>query len=182
MNRIRSAALALALAAPIACLPLLVPVAALAAEVTTVGNTAVILPWGDIVVAVAQPLMAALAPFIAIFVIGLITKFAPWLFQWVSKVQIEGALGRIEAYGLNATMGAAKGKTLTADIANAALATAVQYGADNAKPLLINAMGGLPGLAEKLFRRMDLGEDASAATVLHPVLDQINAGAIAKKS
>lgn len=172
MIRIALAALALAL----------FPFNVLAAEVATVGNTAVIVPWGDIVVAVAQPLMSALAPLIAGVVLYYIGRFAPWLLQWVSKVQIEGALGRIEAYGLNATMGAAKGKTLSLDVANPALAKMVQYGANSAKPWLIKAMGGLPGMAEKLFRRMSLDEHASEEGVLHPVLEKIDTGEIAKKT
>jgi len=172
VNRIILAALALAL----------IPAAAIAAEVATVGNTAVILPWGDIVVALAQPLLYVLGCAIAASVLALMRKYAPWLEQRISKQELEASLQRIEDFGLNATAGALKGKTLSYDVGSAALARMVQYGANNASPLIIKAAGGLPGLTEKLFRRMNLDEGADAATVLHPVLDQVNAGAIGKPS
>lgn len=175
MNRMIPAALALAC---VTAVPALADaVAAQPAPVTSVD-----LPWGDLVSAVAKPVFDVVTSLIAALIVGLIAKFAPWLSTWVSKVQIEGALGRVEAFGLNATLGAAKGKTLTVDVGSAALANMVQYGANNVKPLVLKAMGGLPGLADKLFRRLSLDETAHAGNVLAPVQAQIASGAIAKSA
>lgn len=151
---------------------------ALADPAAGAGGTAAVIPWGDWVAAIAKPLFDVIATALAALIVGLIAKFAPWLSTWITRVQIEGTLGRIEAFGLNAVQGAAKGKTLNVELGNEALARMVQYAADSANPLILKAAGGLPGIAEKLFRRLQLDEHGSEATVLAPVQARIASGEI----
>ena len=183
MNRIFFAALALACVTCISA-PVLHFGAgpAVAAEVVAqpAPVTSVDLPWGDLVSAVAKPVFDVIASLLVTLITGLLVRYAGPLGSLITKPQLEAALGRVEAFGLNAVTGAAKNRVLTIDLGSATLAAMVQYGADNLKPWAIKEAGGLPGLAEKLFRRMSLEDAANAANVLEPVKAQIASGAIAK--
>lgn len=152
-------------ATALACL--LLPGTALAAD------AAVILPWGDWLVALAQTLQAVLTPMLIALVTGLIARFAPLLSYVVSRGVVEGMVARVTDYALNAVAGAAKGRVLTVPVGSAVIAAAVQRAADQVPGFVIRAAGGLPGLAERVFRRLDLEEGATAANTLAPALDAV---------
>ena len=88
-------------ATALACLTL-PPGTALAAD------AAVILPWGDWLVALAQTLQAVLSPMLIALVTGLIARFAPLLGYVVSRGMVEGMVARVTDYALNAVEGAAQ--------------------------------------------------------------------------
>jgi len=157
-------------ATALACLTLL-PGTALAAD------AAVILPWGDWLVALAQTLQAVLSPMLIALVTGLIARFAPLLGYVVSRGMVEGMVARVTDYALNAVAGAAKGRVLTVPVGSAVIAAAVQRAADEVPGFVIRAAGGLPGLAERVFRRLDLEEGATAANTLAPALDAVGRAA-----
>ena len=157
-------------ATALACLTL-PPGTALAAD------AAVILPWGDWLVAIAQTLQAVLAPMLIALVTGLIARFAPLLGYVVSRGMVEGMVARVTDYALNAVAGAAKGRVLTVPVGSAVIAAAVQRAADEVPGFVIRAAGGLPGLAERVFRRLDLEEGATAANTLAPALDAVGRAA-----
>lgn len=157
-------------ATALACLTL-PPGTALAAD------AAVILPWGDWLVALAQTLQVVLAPMLIALVTGLIARFAPLLGYVVSRGMVEGMVARVTDYALNAVAGAAKGRVLTVPVGSAVIAAAVQRAADEVPGFVIRAAGGLPGLAERVFRRLDLEEGATAANTLAPALDAVGRAA-----
>ncbi|GJE59749.1 hypothetical protein [Methylobacterium trifolii] len=132
--------------------------------------TAVALPWGDWIVAFGQTAQAVLTPLLVALVTGLIARFAPMARYFVSKSVVEGMVRRVTDYALNAVAGAAKGRTLTVPVGSAVIAAAVQRAADQVPGFVVKAAGGLPGIAEKVFRRIALEEGATAANTLAPAL------------
>lgn len=154
-----------------------------AAEVATVGDKAVIVPWGDWLVALAvslrEPLLTILVPIIAGYVIQAIRKVYPWAALFLSQKRVEMMLEAAVGYGLNAVQGAAKGKTLSAEVAVPVIAKGTQYVIDTAPAAVIKAAGGADGIAARIFRKLDLDEGASEASVLLPAQVQIGAGTVA---
>ncbi|WP_375454101.1 hypothetical protein [uncultured Methylobacterium sp.] len=145
----------------------LVPSPALAAAAEA---TAVTLPWGDWIVGFAAAAQTVLMPLLVALVTGLIARFAPMLSYVVSKGAVEGMVRRVTDYALNAVSGAAKGQVLTVPVGAAVIATAVQRAADQVPGFVVKAAGGLPGIAEKVFRRLVLEDRATAANTLAPAL------------
>jgi|UPI00034882D3 sulfur carrier protein ThiS len=109
-----------------------------AAEVATVGDKAVIVPWGDWLVALAvslrEPILTILIPIIAGYVIQAIRKVYPWATLFLSQRRVEMMLEAAVGFGLNAVQGAAKGKTLSANVAVPVIAKGTQYVIDTAPP------------------------------------------------
>ncbi|MER2251885.1 hypothetical protein ABS772_18365 [Methylorubrum podarium] len=153
-----------------------------AAEVATVGDKAVILPWGDWLVALAvslrEPLLTILVPIIAGYVIQAIRKIYPWAALFLSQKRVEMMLEAAVGYGLNAVQGAAKGKTLSANVAVPVIAKGTQYVIDTAPAAVIKAAGGADGIAARMFRKLDLDDGASEAAVLVPAQEQIATGTV----
>jgi len=74
-------------------------------------------------------------------------------------------------YALNAVKGATKDKELSIPVGSAVVAAAIErmMALENLDPWiksLIKFLGGKTGVAEKMFRRMELGEGATAENVL----------------
>ena len=137
----------------------------------------VVLPWGDWIVAFAQAAQAVLAPLLVGLATGLIARSAPLVSYFLSKSVVEGMVRRITDYALNAVAGAAKGQVLTVPVGSAVIATAVQRAADQVPAFVVKAAGGLPGIAEKVFRRLVLEDRATAANTLAPALAAIGVAA-----
>lgn len=133
-------------------------------------ETVVSLPWGDWIVAFATVAQTVLTPLLVALLTGLIARFAPMARYLVAKSMIEGMVRRVTDYALNAVAGAAKGQVLSVPVGSAVIATAVQRAADQVPGFVVKAAGGLPGIAEKVFRRLDLDADATAANTLAPAL------------
>ena len=153
-----------------------------AAEVATVGDKAVILPWGDWLVALAvslrEPILTVLLPIIAAYIIQAIRKVYPWAALFLTQRRVEMMLEAGVGFGLNAVQGAAKGKTLSVNVAVPVIAKGTQYVIDTAPPAVIKAAGGADGIAARIFRKLDLDDHASEATVLVPAQVQIGAGTV----
>ncbi|SKA30938.1 hypothetical protein [Consotaella salsifontis] len=130
---------------------------AYAAEAIT--DTAVSLPVGEWVGDVAALLLA-----ISGSVIMWAFRHLPSsIVQVLKTMQAEQLLGKALAYGINATAGAAKGKTLTVDVGNAVVAQAARYAVNHGPTWLINWMGGMDAIAEKIIARLDVEEAAAAS-------------------
>ena len=151
---------------------------ALAAEVATVGDNAVIVPWGDWLVALAvslrEPILTILLPIIAAYIIQAIRKVYPWAALFLTQRRVEMMLEAGVGYGLNAVQGAAKGKTLSVNVAVPVIAKGTQYVIDTAPPAVIKAAGGADGIAARMFRKLDLDDAASEQAVLIPALDRVS--------
>jgi hypothetical protein len=118
---------------------------AFAAELSTIGDKAVILPWGDWLVALAvslrEPILTILLPIIAAYIIQAIRKVYPWAALLLSQRRVEMMLEAGVGYGINAVQGAAKGKTLSVNVAVPVIAKGTQYVIDTA-PRVIKTAGG----------------------------------------
>jgi hypothetical protein len=152
------------------------------AEVATVGDKPVLIPWGDWLVALAvslrEPILTILLPIIAAYIIQAIRKVYPWAALFLSQRRVEMMLEAAVGFGLNAVNGAAKGKTLSVNVAVPVIAKGTQYVIDTAPPAVIKAAGGADGIAARIFRKLDLDDRASEAAVLVPAQEQIAAGTV----
>ena len=155
---------------------------ALSAEVATVGDKPVLIPWGDWLVALTvslrEPILTILLPIIAGYIIHAIRKVYPWAALFLSQRRVEMMLEAGVSYGLNAVQGAAKGKALSVNVAVPVIARGTQYVIDTAPPLAIKAAGGADGIAARMFRKLDLDDGASEANVLVPAQERIGAGKV----
>ncbi|GJD58413.1 hypothetical protein [Methylobacterium dankookense] len=152
---------------------LLAPAAALclcARPAVAAEGIAVVLPWGAWLVAFAEAVQAVLSPVLVALVTGLVARFVPLASYVISRSVVEGVVRHVTDYALNAVEGAAKGQVLTVPVGSAVIAAAVQRAADTVPGFLIRAAGSLPGLAETVFRRLDLEPAATAANTLAPAL------------
>ncbi|MBB2965086.1 hypothetical protein [Methylobacterium sp. R2-1] len=155
---------------------------ALAAEVATVGDKPVLIPWGDWLVALAvslrEPILTILLPIIAAYIIQAIRKVYPWAALFLTQKRVEMMLKAGVGFGLNAVQDAAKGKTLSVNVAKPVIAKDTQYVIDTAPPAVIKAAGGADGIAARMFRKLDLDEHASEQAVLIPAQEQISTGTV----
>lgn len=155
---------------------------ALAAEVATVGDKAVILPWGDWLVALAvslrEPILTILIPLVGGYIVAAIRKNYPMAALLLTQKRVEMMLEAGVGFGLNAVNGAAKGKTLSVNVAVPVIAKGTQYVIDTAPPAVIKAAGGADGIAARIFRKLDLDDHASEQNVLIPAQVQIGAGTV----
>lgn len=168
---------------PLAALALACVVSpALSAEVATISDKPVLIPWGDWLVALAvslrEPILTVLIPIIAGYAIHAIRKVYPWAALFLSQRRVEMMLEAAVGYGLNAVNGAAKGKTLSVNVAVPVIAQGTQYVIDTAPPEVIKAAGGADGIAARILRKLDLDDGASEQSVLIPAQEQIGAGTV----
>ncbi|MCP1535487.1 hypothetical protein [Methylorubrum extorquens] len=154
--------------------------ASIAAELGTIGDKAVILPWGDwldaLAVSLREPILTILLPIIAAYIIQAIRKVYPWAALFLSQRRVEMMLEAAVDFGLNAVNGAAKGKTLSVNVAVPVIAKGTQYVIDTAPPAVIKAAGGADGIAARIFRKLDLDDHASEAAMLVPAQEQVADG------
>lgn len=155
-------ACALLLLAPQACSP-----------AHAVDAAAVVVPWGDGLVALAQAFTALATPVLAATVAALIARIAGPLRLLVTDALVERLVRNATDYALNAVSGAVRGRTLTVSLGSAVIARAVQRALDEAPGWLIRAAGGGEGVAAKVFRALPLEAEATAANTLRPALDRV---------
>ncbi|CAO4134717.1 hypothetical protein OFEAOIEE_LOCUS2453 [Methylorubrum extorquens] len=155
---------------------------ALAIEVAVVGDKAVILHWGDWLVAPAvllrEPILTILLPIIAASIARAIRKVYPWAALFLSQRRVEMRLEQAVGFSRKALNGPAKGKTLSVNVAIPVIAKGTQYVIDTAPPAVIKAVGGADGTAARIFRKLDLDDHASGAIELVPAQEQIGASAV----
>ena len=138
-------------AAALACAAFFVPALAMAAE------AAVTLPYGDLVAEAAHIASALITPVVLLLLGKLTGPVGLFLRTFLGETLIRNAV----AYAVNAVEGAAKGKTLSIPVGSAVLAEAVQYAVDQGPKWLVNTLGGPEGIRQKVFRSLDLDENAS---------------------
>ncbi|CAO4184288.1 hypothetical protein [Methylorubrum extorquens] len=155
---------------------------ALTTEVATVADKAVILPWGDWLVAPAvslcDPVLTILLPISAASITWAARNVYPWAALFLSQRRVEMRLERAVSFRRKAVNGAARGKTLSVNVAIPVIAKGTQYVIDIAPPAVIKATGGADGIAARIFRKLDLDGHASEAIELVPAQEQVGAGAV----
>jgi len=129
---------------------------------------AVILPWGDWVVAIGQTLTSVLLPVLVALISKAVYQVAPWARLVLTQTRIEQMTKAVTDYALNATEGVVKGQALTIPVGSAVIAKAVQRAVDAAPAKVVAAAGGPNGVAELVFRTLHLENGATAAAVLAP--------------
>ncbi len=163
MNRMpsRTTILAAALLASLAAAPH-------AARAADAG--AVVVPWGDALVAASQAAMTLLLPLAVAAVTGAVARMAGPLRLLITTALVERLVRNVSDYALNAVAEAARGRTLTVPLGSAVIARAVQRALDQAPAWLVRAAGGPKGVAEKVFRTLPLDAAADADNTLAPAL------------
>lgn len=132
---------------------------------------AVLLPWGDAVVALAQAATSLLLPVVIAALAAAAARIAGPLRVLVTTTLVERLVRNVGDYAINAVSGAVRGRTLSVPIGSAVIARAVQRGLEQAPAWLVAAAGGPTGLAEKVFRSLPLDEAATAANTLAPGIE-----------
>ncbi len=122
-------------------------------------NTTVVLPVGTWIDQALSAIQSSLALIIAALVAWAFRSLPQSVVSILRTLQIEQVLTRAADYGINATRGAVKGKTLDVNVGNEAIAKAVQYAVDNAPRWLIDWAGGPAAIRDKLIARIPLGAD-----------------------
>lgn len=137
-------ALVLVLAAP-----------ALAADVVPVS---VVVPYGEWIGA-ALPYTGYGITLTALYMV----RMLPAQLAAIAHVmQAESLLATAISYGINATAGAAKGKTLSINVANPVLAAALSYALANAQPWVMSHLGEPKAIAKAIWAKLDLPAESAA--------------------
>ena len=134
---------------------------------------ALVLPWGDAVLALAQGLATLLMPVVVAGFAAALARFGGPLRLLVTDALVERLVRNATDYALNAVAGAVRGRRLTVSVGSAVIAQAVQRALDQAPAWLIRAAGGGEGVAAKVFRSLPLGAAATAGNPLEPALDRV---------
>jgi hypothetical protein len=128
-------------------------------------TTTVVVPVGTWVEQVLAAVQSSLAVIIAAVVAWAFRNLPKSVVSILRTLQIEQVLTRAADYGISATRGAVKGKTLDVNVGNEAVAKAVQYAVDNAPRWLIDWAGGPEAIKDKIIARIPLGEDVGKSDI-----------------
>lgn len=120
--------------------------------------TQVHVAWGSAVVEAAQYVGLLLAAII----MAALRKLPAQLYAILASLRVEQLLNRAVGFGINAVSGAVADKTLTIDVGLEVTAKALQYAIDHGASWLIDWLGGPDKVAEKIWARLPLDENAAA--------------------
>lgn len=109
---------------------------------------------GDMALSILVPVMMALA---GRWLAGISPDLAAALVQSRADRLLERAIG----FGISATAGAQRGRSLSVETGSAVLAEAARYAVDQA-PTLVRRLGGADAIRRMILARLDLDAAASA--------------------
>lgn len=169
MNRALVTALALA------CVPL--PAMA-AGEVGTVGDTAVVFPWGAYLVAIVEPLREVLVTILVAVVMTFVARLGPMARMFITEQLVEMTMRKWIDSGLAATKGAVKGRTLNVELGSEVVAQAINRGLERAdvssvSKWAMDQAGGPKEVANKVIRMLPLEAEATTAEVADRALARV---------
>jgi len=141
----------------------LIPLPALAQD----GGTAVTIPWGDWLVVVLANSGEIVLSIVGLAVSWLLLRLPGPIADFIKTLRVEQFLERAIEYGISATKGAAKGRSLSVDVGSGVIAEALRYVIDKAPGALITWMGGPDAIREMILARLDLDTDADGETALY---------------
>jgi hypothetical protein len=141
----------------VACACLLALSVSSPASAQTATDTLVSIPWGDWLADSASTVVMVIGAVIAWGLRLLPSR----LLAVIQTAQLDQLLLKAIDNGINKTAGASKGKEMKVDVANAVLATALQYAIDNAPGWMVAWAGGELALRDKIIARLDV--EAAAA-------------------
>lgn len=161
----------------LACLlvSVLAPALAFAAEVAA-PSSALSIPWGTWVIELAHIASAVLVPLAVTYFGLLLRRASPFLSAFVTNALIDRMINLAVDFALNAIEGVAKGRTVSVAVAPAVIALGAQRAVDSTLPWIVRRAGGVNGIAERVFRHLNLDPAADASNTLAPALDAIASG------
>lgn len=128
-------------------------------------NTTVVVPYGTWLDQVLAAIQSSLAIIITAVIAWAFRNFPKAVVDILRTLQAEQMLMRAAEYGINATRGAVKGKSLDIDVGNEVIAKAVQYAINNAPGWLITWLGGESAIRDKIIARIPLGESVGRTDI-----------------
>lgn len=164
-----------ALAGACLAIALLAPVLARAADAVPAAS-ALTIPWGTWVLELAHIASAILVPLAVTYAGYLLKRASPFLSAFVTNALIDRMINLAVDFALNAIEGVAKGKTVSVAVAPAVIALGAQRAVDSTLPWIVRRAGGPQGIAERVFRHLDLDPAADASNTLAPALDALASG------
>lgn len=132
--------------------PVTPPAAPAATTVVVAAPTAVQVPLGAWIEAIA-PTVYALILAVATYAMRALPASVVGVLRTMRAEQL---LQRAIDYGVNTTAAAAKDKVITIPVANAVVAKALQYAVDNGAPAVVSWMGGSERIRDKLIARLQI--------------------------
>jgi hypothetical protein len=140
------------------------------AEVATVGDTAVILPYGQWITAIAQTATEILIP-VVVAALGIAARKLPWLVSmYLTEARIDRIVRLAADYALNAVEKATSDKTGSVDVGFTVLKDGLERAIGSSPRWLIDAADGEKGITERLFRAFRFDETVTDANTLTPQL------------
>lgn len=155
-----------ALALACACSPAMAQAVATApADTTSVTLSAA--PW----ISLLQEIIVTLViPAVSAVLIQAIRKTYPWAALFLTQKRVEQMANAVTEYAINAVPGAVKEGKLSIPVGSAVIAKAVQRAVDAAPAKALEAAGGEAGLAQIVFRKLNLEDGADEHNTLAPVV------------
>ena len=158
--------------APVPAMVITAPAEVVAAPPTDTGvampdNTWTI-PYGQMIDGASQTIRAALLVFImsaVAWVSRLLPGFAGVAFRMVMSNFGERLIANAVDFGINATKGAKKGATFNIPVGSAVIAHAAEYATQVGWKYLLDYLGGVEGIKQKIFRKIDLEPHVTPETV-----------------
>lgn len=141
-----------------------------AAELATAGDTAVILPWGQWVVAIAETAKEVLVPILIAVASWAVGKAPWWVSMWLTTQRVDRMVRLAADYAVNAVSGAAHDKAASFDVGSKLLKVGLERALGSSPAWVLEAAGGPKGITERLFRTFRFDETVSDANTLSPVI------------
>lgn len=142
--------------------------AALATPAFAQAATEVGWAWGDWVAAVLSSILLAVGT-VATFIVTKAIALLPAAIQAYITAQhrktAEQLLEKAIAYGINAAKDYVTGKKLTVDVGNEVVAEALNYVIKHGPEWLINWLGGVDAIIQKIIARLDLEDGVSGTEI-----------------
>lgn len=137
-------------------------------DVTAPPDNTWTIPYGSMISGGAEVISSVLL-MLGSAVILYASKFLPGIAGVVYRnflmKQAEQLLERSVEYGINATKEATKGKKLDINVGHEVIAKAAEYAVEGGWKFLIEWLGGLEGIKQKIFARLDLEPNATPQAV-----------------
>lgn len=137
-------------------------------DVTAPPDNTWTIPYGSMIDGAAQVISSVLLAAGSFFLLYA-SKFLPGIAGVVYRnflmKQGEQLLERAVEYGINATKNATKGQKLDINVGSAVIANAAEYATASGWKFLVDWLGGLEGIKQKVFARVDLEPNATPQQV-----------------
>lgn len=130
-----------------------------AAHTDISSDTTVVIPAGDWLDSVLENIAGIVGSIIAILVAFAARSLPKAVGDLLITMKAEQLLTRAADYGINATRGAVRGKTLEINVGNEAIAKGAQYAIDNGPRWLIDWLGGPVAIREKIIARIPMSAE-----------------------